>query len=261
MPNEKNDVLNAATTLSRNPLGIIALFIVLVYSIATLFAATSSGLTTSEKVPLIYFIIIYPVLVLTIFTWLVIKHPVKLFAPTDFKNERNYIETIQKEVSTATSLALAVKKDSEPYTEINVEEIVKTVNKALSGRWEDNKTWRNHILWVDDRPQNNIYERKAFSELGIRFTLALSTDEALTEIENHRFAAIISDMGRQEGPREGYKLLDTLRQRGNQTPLFFYAGSNAPEHKKETEKHGGQGCTNNAQELFQMVTKSIILGS
>jgi hypothetical protein len=65
-------------------------------------------------------------------------------------------------------------------------------------------------------------------------------------------------MGRSEGPREGYVLLDALRSRGDQTPLFFYATSNAPEHKKETLEHGGQGCTNDAQELFQMVTKSVI---
>jgi hypothetical protein len=44
----------------------------------------------------------------------------------------------------------------------------------------------------------------------------------------------------------------------DQTPLFFYAASNAPEHKRETAEHGGQGCTNNAQELFAMVTRAVI---
>ena len=52
--------------------------------------------------------------------------------------------------------------------------------------------------------------------------------------------------------------LDRLRQQGDQTPLFFYASSNAPEHKRETREHGGQGCTNNAQELFEMVTKAVV---
>jgi hypothetical protein len=53
-------------------------------------------------------------------------------------------------------------------------------------------------------------------------------------------------------------LLDRLRQQGDRTPLFFYASSNAPEHKRETQEHGGQGCTNNAQELFEMVTRAVI---
>ena len=78
------------------------------------------------------------------------------------------------------------------------------------------------------------------------------------KLSQTKFTTIISDMGRREGPREGYVLLDQLRNNGDQTPLFFYASSNAPEHKIETYKHGGQGCTNNAQELFEMVTKVLI---
>jgi CheY-like chemotaxis protein len=90
--------------------------------------------------------------------------------------------------------------------------------------------------------------------------LALSTEEAFQQLSRRKYAAIISDMGRREGPREGYVLLDRLRKQGDQTPLFFYASSNAPEHKRETAGHGGQGCTNNAQELFEMVTRSVIGG-
>jgi len=44
----------------------------------------------------------------------------------------------------------------------------------------------------------------------------------------------------------------------DQTPFFTYAGSNAPEHKTETIQHRGQGSTNNAQGLFQLVTRSIL---
>jgi hypothetical protein len=78
--------------------------------------------------------------------------------------------------------------------------------------------------------------------MGLRFTLALSTDEAFERLSQAKYAAIISDMGRREGPREGYVLLDRLRKEGDRTPLFFYAASNAPERKPETREHGGQGC-------------------
>jgi len=103
-----------------------------------------------------------------------------------------------------------------------------------------------------------VYERGAFEAIGLRFTLSLSTDEALERARDNKFAAIISDMGRKEGPREGYKLLDALRESGDKTPVIFYAGSNSPDHKRETEKHGGQGCTNNPQELFRLVTAAVI---
>ena len=129
---------------------------------------------------------------------------------------------------------------------------------ADAARPERNAKWKTHILWVDDRPENNYYERQAFEAIGLHFTLAQSTDEGLEELANSQYAAIISDMGRREGPREGYLLLDRLRNEGNATPLFFYASSNAPEHKRETLEHGGQGCTNNPQELFDMVTKAVI---
>lgn len=65
-------------------------------------------------------------------------------------------------------------------------------------------------------------------------------------------------MGRKEGPREGYALLDTIRKQGDRTPFFIYAGSNLPEHKREAQEHGARGSTNNPQELFQLVTSSII---
>jgi CheY-like chemotaxis protein len=110
------------------------------------------------------------------------------------------------------------------------------------------------ILWVDDRPHNNTYERGAFESIGFKFVTALSTKEALGMLSHQRFAAIISDMGRNEGPREGYALLEALRNMEDQTPFFIYAGSNAPEHKREAAARGAQGSTNNAQELFEMVT-------
>jgi CheY-like chemotaxis protein len=115
----------------------------------------------------------------------------------------------------------------------------------------------NHILWVDDHPENNACWRPAFEAVGFRFTLALSTEEALERLSQTKYAAIISDMGRREGPQEGYVLLDRLRKEGNRTPLFFFS-SGAPEHKFEAYEHGGQGCTNDQQELFEMVTRAMI---
>jgi DNA-binding NarL/FixJ family response regulator len=86
------------------------------------------------------------------------------------------------------------------------------------------------------------------------------TSEALDTLSERAFGAVISDMGRRGGPREGYAFLDALRARGDETPLFFYAGSSDPKHKRETREHGGQGSTNDGQELFEMVTR-VIFGS
>lgn len=247
-----------ATSLARNPLGIIALFIVLVYGFAALVTGFSGSFTPAERVPLVYFLVIFPVLVLLVFAWLVSNHTGKLFAPADFKDEQHYVDMVRMQLSAAASLAVATTKTLEPRSQEDIQDIVDVVQKAASSGYTEGDGWRSHVLWVDDRPNNNIHERRAFEAFGLKFTLAGSTDEALREISRQRFAAVISDMGRREGPREGYVLLEKLRQQGNQIPLFFYANSNAPEHKRETEERGGQGCTNNAQELFQMVTKAVI---
>lgn len=247
-----------ATGLARNPLGIIALFIVLVYGFACLVTVFISSFSVSERMPLIYFLVIFPVLVLVVFTWLVSNHSGKLFSPADFKNEENYVKM---QLSAVASLAVATTKREAPNSDLEIKSIVEMVQNAASSGHVSSNSWRNHILWVDDRPDNNIHERRAFEAFGLKFTLTLSTNEALSQIEVQKFAAVISDMGRREGPREGYVLLDAIRKKGNQTPLFFYASSNDPQHKKETAAHGGQGCTNDAQELFQMVTKAVIAGA
>ncbi len=161
-------------------------------------------------------------------------------------------------MAAVASLGAATAKRESTTSESEIEKIVEVVRATGPTRAEGSDGWRNHILWVDDRPEKNTYERRAFEAMGIRFTLALSTDDAFERLVQNRYVAIISDMGRREGPREGYVLLDGLRQQGDQTPLFFYASSNIPEHKRETREHGGQGCTNNAQELFEMVTKAVI---
>jgi CheY-like chemotaxis protein len=257
MNNSQFEIVDAAKGLARNPIGIIALFIVMVYGFASLVTVFAGSFTHEERVPLIYFLVLFPVVVLAVFAWLVSTHSGKLFAPADFKNEENYVKM---QLSAVASLATAAAKNPSLDGEPDIARIVEVVQQAAPQKSKPLDGWRNHVLWVDDRPENNVYERQAFEAVGLKFSLALSTDEALAALERQKFAAVISDMGRKEGPREGYVLLDAMRAESNQIPLFFYASSNAPEHKRETREHDGQGCTNNAQELFHLVTKAIISG-
>ena len=243
----------AARKLARNPLGIIALFIVLVYGMACFVAILPGVDTAGERQPLIYFLVIFPVLVLLVFAWLVSKHSDKLYAPSDFRNEDNYMKLVA-----VASLGAATGRQRNSSSEEEIRKIVESVELIAAARPSGIPKRRDHILWVDDRPENNTYEREAFEGIGLRFTLALSTQEAFERLSENEYSVIISDMGRREGPREGYVLLDRLRKEGDQTPLFFYATSNAPEHIQETFDHGGQGCTNNPRDLFEMVTKSVI---
>lgn len=84
--------------LVKNPLGIVALFISLIYSIANLLlGATASTLTPDERKPLIIFIVLFPVLVLGVFYYLVSRHHGKLYAPGDYKEDKSFLRTLSVE--------------------------------------------------------------------------------------------------------------------------------------------------------------------
>ena len=117
---------------------------------------------------------------------------------------------------------------------------------------------KKEILWVDDRPENNVYERNTLEQYGLVFTLALSTQQALHCMKHNEFSLIISDMGRKEGHHEGYVLLDAIRKNNKKIPFIIYAGSKKQEHKNETLRRGGQGCTNSPGELIDLVIKNLL---
>ena len=215
MSSDINSFARSTYRLARNPLGIIALFIVLVYGFASLVTAFDTDFTPIERLPLIYFLVLFPVLVLAAFLWLVSKHSEKLYGPGDYRDESNYLK-----IQAAANLGAAAAKTQGMVTHVDMKRIADWLIDADSPRPRNHESWRTQILWVDDRPENNIYERQAFKAMGMHFTLAKSTNEAIQELAQGRFAVIISDMGRREGPREGYVLLDKLRQDGDSTPFL-----------------------------------------
>ena len=84
-----------AQEFSRNPLGIIALFIVLVYGIAALVLGVSgANLQAGERLPLVWFLVIFPVIVLAAFYRLVTHHHVKLYAPQDFPDKEGFFRAL-----------------------------------------------------------------------------------------------------------------------------------------------------------------------
>ena len=53
------------------------------------------------------------------------------------------------------------------------------------------------MLWVDDRPANNEFERKWLRPHGIVFDSVVSTDEALEQLSNESYDLVITDLGRE----------------------------------------------------------------
>jgi O-acetyl-ADP-ribose deacetylase (regulator of RNase III) len=73
-------------------------------------------------------------------------------------------------------------------------------------------------------------------------------------VASHRFRAVISDMVRPEGSREGLELLKQMRMRGDNTPFFIYSRSRTPLNVEEAIRMGAQGFTRKASELLEWIT-------
>jgi hypothetical protein len=85
------EFLKHSINFARNPLGIIALFISLIYGFACLVVTSEAAdFEYSLLAPLVWFLVVFPVLVLVAFVYLVSKHHTKLYAPSDFKDENNF---------------------------------------------------------------------------------------------------------------------------------------------------------------------------
>ncbi len=134
----------------------------------------------------------------------------------------------------------------------NVRKIQETAKRGSAVSLEGAK-----ILWVDDNPENNQYERKALEALGVQFTLATNTDEALLKLSNQRFQLVITDFKRADDERAGYTLLMAIKKLTNPPPVIIYSGGATPQFEREAKEMGAFGETTGPEHLFNMTIDAI----
>ena len=130
-----------------------------------------------------------------------------------------------------TRAAVAVGAASSQDNESDGPDVNRLADLITDATYETNgkKPKKRTLLWVDDRAEKgNAFARTAFESLGWRITLARSTDEAMNELQQHSYDAIISDMRRPEGDREGHRLLKLVRKAGIDTPFYIHSGEISP---------------------------------
>ena len=117
--------------------------------------------------------------------------------------------------------------------------------------------WRDTaILWVDDRPDNNINERVGLERDGTFITLALTTKDALQALTEHRFDAIISDLGRPEGKLAGFDLLQRVRQ-GSKMPFAIYASRRAVQLADDAKRLGATISTDRFDRIVEALSDAL----
>jgi phosphate/sulfate permease len=87
-----------ASNFNKNPLSIIALFISLIYGFACLVLGSSNTvLDKQQKWPIVWFIVIFPLIVLIAFLYLVVRHHKKLYGPRDYKEDASFLKSLDIE--------------------------------------------------------------------------------------------------------------------------------------------------------------------
>ena len=243
-----------AKALSRNPLGIIALFIVLVYGMAALvLGVAANGLGAFERVLLVLFLVSFPPGVLWVFRDLVMNHTGKLYSPADFKEEKNFMEVVAALAAAAgRAEATPGQAAAPPADPVRLFSAARMATAAARTATRVPK-----VLWVDDRPTNNAHERRAMEAAGMSVQTALTTEEGLARAAGDRFDVIVSDMRRPEGEQAGYDLLKALRARNDATPFIIYAGPASAAQKEEAKALGATARATSANELIELVTKAL----
>ncbi|MBU1342009.1 MAG: hypothetical protein KKE44_09440 [Proteobacteria bacterium] len=98
------DFGNIAVKLAKNPLGIIALFQVLIYGIAGYVMSNLESAPLEILKIFIWFLVGFPVIVLFVFFILVVFHHTKLYAPSDFSDEANFMASFEKSIKESKTI-------------------------------------------------------------------------------------------------------------------------------------------------------------
>ncbi len=116
---------------------------------------------------------------------------------------------------------------------------------------------RKSILWVDDKPEGNINERKALRAIGFNITNAQTTDNGIAYLKDGNiFDLIISDLMRPEGDRAGFDLLDQAKKIAPNTPLIIYSGLYKNSLKEEAISKGAYAYTSNPAKLVEIILRA-----
>ena len=120
------------------------------------------------------------------------------------------------------------------------------------------------LLWVDDRPDNNVDLIRAFRDLEIEVRLATSTDEAIRALATAEFGLIITDLGRKENGEfnamAGLTLIQHVAREGeDHPPIFVYASTRGLQNAERLRNAGAALVTASPSELFERTVTTLAI--
>jgi len=178
---------SAAKGLSRNPLGIIALFIVLIYGFAAFTLGLNTKLEAAERAPLVWFLVLFPVAVLGLFGWLVSRHHWKLYAPGDYRSDESFHQ--RKELSERRVAERMAEQDT---LKARIKETI--LETAATGTNQSQlQEVAERVLADVDRATNITVDASEFlKDSSAVFTYPVSAFESLGALTNEVYFQIAS---------------------------------------------------------------------
>ncbi|MCK8495913.1 hypothetical protein M0L20_28865 [Spirosoma sp. RP8] len=184
------EFLQSAKGLTKNPLGIIGLFISLIYGLATLVLSTSiSNLPSpSERLPIIWFIIVFPFITLGCFVFLVIRHHPKLYSPSDYGSTDLFLKTFEVQKFEAVQVAAVsdnVSQNPDPNALVRKMENSNFNKGYFSEYTRDNVALANDFFHVFSQKLNQKPYRSKITEFryGVQapeyFTLSIAFNKSM----------------------------------------------------------------------------------
>lgn len=172
-------------------------------------------------------------LVGSVLTWLNWKSKENISRQVDEQFRERGEEIINDKISEIDGLLIKSKEKSDnQFRQIGkllmeLSKKSKSVNDVDESTDDVDLLNKKEILWVDDYPDNNNYPRQMMEDVGIGFTLSLSTEDAKEHLNHKTFDLIISDMGRGPKGTAGLDLLELIREMKIKTPTIIYASRGA----------------------------------
>jgi CheY-like chemotaxis protein len=105
------------------------------------------------------------------------------------------------------------------------------------------------VLWVDDHPENNAWERELFRSLGVVIVSVESTRSALACLQAESFDVAISDIRRDHEPLDGIEGAVQIHDAMPTLPVVFYIQELTTSQIPEP----ASGITNEPNELLHLV--------
>lgn len=110
-----------------------------------------------------------------------------------------------------------------------------------------------HVLWIDDHPENNRWERSMLRAFSVHVTSVETTRSAMACLQTEAFDVVVSDIAREGRSDEGVRALAEFSVRAPGLPILLYVGY----LNSDSVPRGAFGITNDPNELLHLLLDAL----